>query len=195
MNRHFIALLVLLLLVVTGWQAPKTHYVLTDESTLWVTGTSTVHDWKCDVKDVDGWIDAEVGETITSLSKAEVTVQANGLECKNGTMNKKAFNALDADKNPIISYTLKTAEITSGKGMDFSAKTTGALTIAGKTQSVTATVRGQMMPDGDVRLSTTLPVTMSTYGIDPPTAMLGALKTGDDVMVHFEAVATPVKGT
>ena len=194
MNRLLIALAALLLLVVTGWQAPKTHYVLTDNSTLWVTGTSSVHDWKCDVEDIDGWIDAELGETVTSLSKAEITVQANGLECKNGTMNKKALKALEADENPIIRYTLKTAEVTSGKGTDFSAKTTGALTIAGKTQSVTATVQGQMMPNGDVRLSTTLPVTMSTYGIDPPTAMLGALKTGDDVMVHFEAVATPVEG-
>jgi hypothetical protein len=32
---------------------------------------------------------------------------------------------------------------------------------------------------------------MSDYGIDPPTAMLGTLKTGDDVVVHFEAVGAP----
>lgn len=194
MHRQLIALAALLLLVVTGWQAPGTHYVLMDESTLWITGTSSVHDWKCDAVGVDGWIAAEGNETLSGFSEAEITVQADGLSCKNGTMDKKTHKALRADDYPVIRYNLKTAEVTANGKTDFTALTTGALTIAGETRTVRATVKGSRMPNGQLRFSTELPVIMSDYQIDPPTALLGTLKTGDEVIVHFEAVAAPVSG-
>ena len=194
MNRFSIAVAALLLLIVAGWQASKTHYVLIDESKIWVTGTSTIHDWTCNVGEVDGWVDADVVETLTGFSKAEITVQADGLSCKNGTMDKKARNALASDDHPIIRYTLKAAQVNATGKASFTASTTGRLTIAGETHTVTATVKGQRMLDGQLRFSTTLPITMSDYEVDPPTAMLGTLKTGDEVTVHVEAVAAPVSG-
>lgn len=192
MNRHFIAFAALLFLVVTGWQTSGTHYVLVDESTLWITGTSSVHNWKCDAGEVDGWIVTEGSETLSGFSQAEITVQADGLSCKNGTMDKKTHKALRADEHPIIRYTLKAAEVTTNDNTGFTASTSGTLTVAGETRTVKATVKGQRMPDGQLRFSTELSVTMSDYQIDPPTALLGTLKTGDEVTVHFEAVAAPV---
>ena len=190
-----ISLLALLLVVLAGWTTDKTtRFVFTEASTLWVTGTSTVHDWRCDATVIDGWVDATVGETLTGIAQTEISVKAGGLECKNGTMNKKTHKALDADNNPMIRYKLTHAEVVPGTGNAFNVKTTGQLTIAGKTRSVSATVKGQMTADGQVRLSGELPITMSDYGIDPPTAMLGTMKTGDDVTVHFEAVAAPGSG-
>jgi hypothetical protein len=32
---------------------------------------------------------------------------------------------------------------------------------------------------------------MSDYGLQAPVAMFGALRTGDEVTVHFDVVATP----
>jgi polyisoprenoid-binding protein YceI len=192
MSRLSISLVVLLLVMLAGWHSNiTTRFNLTEVSTLWVTGTSSLHDWRCDAAQVDGWVDAEVGETLTGIPRAEMTVQAKGLECKNGTMNKKTYTALNADNNPAIRYKLTKAEVVPGAEKGFSVKTTGQLTIAGKTRTVTMKVNGNMMPNGQIRLTGELPVTMSDYGIDPPTAMLGTLKTGDDVVVHFEAVGAP----
>jgi polyisoprenoid-binding protein YceI len=108
-------------------------------------------------------------------------------------MNKKTRNALKADDHKSISFKLTKAEIVPGTGKAFSVKTTGQLTIAGKTNTVTTTVKGEVLANGNLQLTGALPVTMSTYGVDPPTAMLGTLKTGDDVTVHFKAVAAPAK--
>lgn len=190
MTRLSIPLAALLLLMLAGWHSnTTTRFVLTEASTLWVTGTSSLHDWQCDAAQVDGWLDAEVGETLTGIPVAEITVRSDALECKNGTMNKKTRNALDADKNSTIRFKLTKAEVVPGTGNVFSVKATGQLTIAGVMRPITTTVAGKVMADGQVRLTGALPITMSDYGIDPPTALLGTLKTGDDVVVHFEVHA------
>jgi len=42
------------------------------------------------------------------------------------------------------------------------------------------------MPDGTVIAKGSVPIKMTDYGIKPPTALFGRLKTGDDVKVNFE---------
>ena len=179
----------LLAAVVGGSLEPPARYVFTDASSLWVTGTSTVHDGRCDATDLIGWIETPSAAAFTSIAGGEVVVTAAALECKNGTMNKKTRKALKADDHPTIQYTLTRAELVGTTEAPFSIRTTGTLTIAGEAHTIAADVRGAVTADGAVRLAGELPITMSTYGVDPPTAMLGALKTGDDVVVHFELVA------
>lgn len=190
MTRITAPLATLLLVVLAAWQPePATRYVLTEESRLWVEGTSTVHDWHCDAAEIDGWLELEAGSM--DIVQAEVTLPAEQLECKNGTMNKKTRKALKSDDHPAISYVLDTAEVLPGTSEGFSATTTGQLTIAGQTRTVEMTVQGRLMDDGRVHLTGELPLLMSDYDVDPPTAMLGTLKTGDAVTVRFEAYATP----
>lgn len=193
MTKLYIPLAALMLVLLAAWQPnPTTRYTLTEISTLWVTGTSTVHDWQCDAAQVKGWLDAEVGERVTGIPVAEISVPT-ALDCKNGTMDKKTRNALKADDHPNITFKLTKAEVVPGTGNAFSVKTTGQLTIAGVTNTVSTTVKGEMLANGNLQLTGTLPVTMSNHGVDPPTAMLGTLKTGDDVVVHIKAVAKPAK--
>ena len=191
MTRHAIPLAALLLLL-AGWQSDTTTRLgFTHASTLWVTGTSTIHDWRCDAGQVDGWIEATTGETVTGIAGAVVTVQAEALECKNGTMDKKTRKALDAEAHPTIRFELTSADVTAAAD-GFLAAATGQLTIAGQTRTIETEAQGRVTADGQVRLTGEVPVTMSDYGIKPPRAMLGTLKTGDDVVVHFDVVAAPV---
>ena len=52
-------------------------------------------------------------------------------------------------------------------------------------------VEGRRLPDGQFRLTGSLPLLMTDFGIDPPKAMPGTLKTGDRVVVHFDVVVAP----
>jgi polyisoprenoid-binding protein YceI len=179
-----------MLFVLAAWQPePAMRYVLTEDTKLWVEGTSTVHDWRCDAAGFEGQLDIEAGTN--GIAQAEVTVPVDQLECKNGTMNKKTRNALKSDDHPAIHFVLDAAEVTPGADGGFSAATTGRLTIAGQTHTVELAVEGRWMDDGRVQLTGALPLLMSDFGVDPPTAMLGTLKTRDAVTVHFEAVAAP----
>ncbi len=42
------------------------------------------------------------------------------------------------------------------------------------------------LPDGTVKATGMVPIKMTDYGIKPPTAIFGRLKTGDEVKVNFE---------
>ena len=149
MTRSSILLTAVLFLVLAGWRSDApTRLSFTEASALWVTGTSTLHDWRCDAEAVDGWLEANLNETLTGIAGAEVTVPSDGLECKKGTMNKKARKALAAEDHPTIRFELTTVDVTPGAERDFLAHATGELTIAGQTRSVETEVQGELTDDG-----------------------------------------------
>jgi hypothetical protein len=41
-------------------------------------------------------------------------------------------------------------------------------------------------PSGVVNVKGIVPLKMTDFGVDPPTAMLGALKTGDDIKINYD---------
>src|SRR5205823_14314304 len=107
-------------------------------------------------------------------------VPVAGLECGNDKMNDKLREALDAEKHPAIDYHLIRAEQVAGDPAHL--KATGALTIAGKTRTVTFLVEVDTSPDGATHAKGTVPILMTSFGVEPPTALL-VLKTYDKVVV------------
>ena len=94
-------------------------------------------------------------------------------------------NALKSKANPDIRYEMATAELTKTTGDSFIVRTTGKFTIAGASRPVTMDVTATRVSDNRYMLTGEAPITMSDYGIKPPTAMLGTIKTGPAVKVAF----------
>ena len=185
----FFSFLALVLVLIVGWNAAPLRMNLAFDSKIWVEGTSTMHDWSCRVGQLDGNIEV-APDAAEKVGNVAITVPARSLECKNGTMNKKAHEALEAKAHPEITYQLTHASLDGASANGFVLKTTGRLTIAGTTRNIDMTVNGQVLDDGRVRFTGSTPLKMSDFGIDPPTAMLGAMKTGNEVTVHFDVIAT-----
>lgn len=164
------------------------RFTMTPQSRLWIEGTSTVHDWTCEVSTFEGQLDA-LADALESVQAVQVRVPVKALDCKNGTMNKKAHRALKADTSPEVTYRLTSATPsgTAANGQ-FELETAGQLTIGGVTCPISMTVAGERDGVGRLRFKGQASVLMSSFGIDAPTAMLGALKTGDRVVVGFDVV-------
>jgi polyisoprenoid-binding protein YceI len=82
---------------------------------------------------------------------------------------------------------MATFEVVPGEAKDsFTFKTVGSLTIAGKENKLAMDVTANRLPDGTVKATGMVPIKMTDYGIKPPTAIFGRLKTGDEVKVNFE---------
>ena len=176
-----------LALALVGWGLAR--YQFQPGSRVWIEGTSNVHGWTCEAKQVVGLVDAEDALT-DGISTVSVTVPVQALDCDNGTMNKNLQKALGAKANPSIRYTLATADLAAPDAQGwFDVKTTGRLTIAGKTQTVQMSARGKAAGAGAYRFTGSVALKMTDFGVDPPTAMLGAMKTGDAVTVHFDVTA------
>ena len=162
------------------------------ESKLWIEGDSNLHPWSCTATRPESRleVDPSAAEIARSLS---LLVEVDGLECGSGKMNDKLREALGSEKHPFIEYNLVRAERLPGAALKL--KTTGELTIAGNTRLVSFTVDVEMAPDGSAQARGKVDVLMTDFGVEPPTALLGVLKTYDKVTVNFEIRTTPLAST
>lgn len=153
-------------------------------SWLSVSGTSTLHDWEVRTEKLEGKIafPAEFIDTGEGKVVAEVLIPTGSLKSHSARMDRNMYKALDADSHPKIRYELMNATWISASA----ASTEGTLTIAGKTLPVRMEVT-LSQPEADILVvSGTVPINMREFGIDPPTAMLGTIRTGENVEVAFQ---------
>jgi polyisoprenoid-binding protein YceI len=150
-----------------------------------IEGTSTLHAWKMEGTTIRGNITApSIEQWKSGGSEVTVEIPVASIKSEHGKMDKLMAEALKAGANPMIRYQLTTANLAEA-GPAFKIETRGRLTIAGVTREVDMEIHGTQEPNGSYALTGQLPIRMSDYGIKPPTAMLGTIKTGNDVTVTF----------
>jgi polyisoprenoid-binding protein YceI len=163
---------------------------LAPASKLWIEGTSNVHDWKAEAAVINAEIEIDAAGLSAApaklVRKVTITVPVKDLKSGKGGMDNNIQKALKADKNPDIVYTLTTIEAVSDTKDGFTLRAQGTLKLAGGESAVTAEIVGTRQPDGSIKATGTVPVKMTAFGVKPPTAMLGAIKCGDDVQVKFD---------
>ena len=189
---HPAALTTLLLLALGAALPDPASFVFEPESRIWIEGTSSLHDWTCDVEQFAGTLEAEAtGASLADLTSTSVTVPVQAIDCDNGTMNGKLRKALDSDEHPLVRFTLTSGTV-DGDDTDgwFDIAAAGRLSIAGETKPVRLAVRGKSLGGARFRLTGQADLRMTDFGIDPPTALLGTLRTGDEVTVHFDATVS-----
>jgi polyisoprenoid-binding protein YceI len=167
-------------------------------SKLWIEGTSNVHDWKCETTTIDAAIDIDAlaGQLATAqpkmLKKVVVKVPVKSLKCGHGKMDDNMYKALKADQNSEISYIMASFETLPNESKDdFTLHVIGKLTLAGAEKTITMDIAATRLADGTIKVIGTVPVKMTAFGVNPPTAMFGAIKTGDEVKVKFELSVGP----
>ena len=189
-----IATAALLALVATAAGAQDIRVAVGSESKLWIEGTSNLHGWSCKATTLDAAIDldAVLAAQVSSappkaLKRVQVKVPVKSLKCGHGGMDDNLYKALKADETPEISYILATFEAVPGEMKDtFTLHTVGALTIAGSENKIEMDVTATRLLDGSVMAKGLVPIKMTDFGIKPPTAIFGRLKTGNEVKVNFE---------
>lgn len=195
MTRAHIAGAALLALLAGTAAAQQTARVtVAPDSKLWIEGTSNLHGWSCNASTFEARIDLDSAAAASltvappkALKRVEVKVPVKSLKCGHGGMDDNLYKALKADGSPQISYILATFDAAPGDVKDtFTLHTLGTLTIAGTENKIAMDVSATRMADGTIKASGVVPIKMTDYGIQPPTAIFGRLKTGDEVKVNFE---------
>jgi hypothetical protein len=165
---------------------------LLPESRVWIDGTSNKNDWTVKATELSGFVHLQVKDGALQIGGGSFTVVANRLVSEHGViMDRLMYGALKSDAHPHIVYELASATATAGENGEYAVATQGRATIAGVTKDVAQTVTAERLPNGTIRFTGSQPVLMSEYGMRPPTAMFGALRTGNRVVVNFELVVKP----
>ncbi len=181
-------MLVLLALGSTPAAPAQVRVTLHPDSRIAISGTSSVSSFTCTASHVEG---SSLFQPGAARVNATVTVPVDAFDCRNGRMSRDLYDALQGDDHPHIRFTLDTVELATemGNTETYPLLASGRLTIAGSTQPVVLHVEGKKRPDGTYRATGDLTLQMTTFGITPPTALMGLIKVHDRITVRFDLVA------
>ena len=170
--------------------------VSNEETTMTVSGTSTLHDWTSEVKTVNGFV--EVDEKMIDKQKikkgeeiplVDITIPVTAIISPRGaTMDKKTYSALKSESHPEINFKLENCKITDMEGSDFQLNAAGNLTIAGITKKVEFPVAGKLVANDKMSFAGAYKLNMLDYDMEPPSAMFGQIETGEEVEIKFELI-------
>lgn len=149
-----------------------------NQSVVTVSGTSTLHDWDMNSKD------AAFTGTVNGnkIDNVVFTVKATSLKSKDSSLDKNAYKALDTGKYPDITFNAVSIP-TNG-----TANVVGKLTIANSTKEISLPVT--VAKNGTTyTLTGKVKLKMTTFGIKPPTALLGTVKSGDEITISYNVSA------
>ena len=117
------------------------------------------------------------------LEAFEIAIPAATLSSAKDALDKNMHKALKTQEFPEITFRLLRTEAAAGGAL----KAIGVLRIAGVEREVAFALKTARQ-DAALGVKGELQLLMTDYGIKPPTAMLGMLKTDPKVTVTFEAV-------
>ena len=99
-------------------------------------------------------------------------------------MDNNTYKALRADQHEHITFLLTSATVTPIDTNTFTIRSKGNLTIAGTTKNIEVIAKAVLHEKG-VIVTGSKKLKMTDYNINPPTALLGTVKTGNDITVKF----------
>lgn len=174
----------------------------TDGVKVSVKGNSTLHEWEAVASEVlDYPTEFTLDLSGNSLKTFGLKVGVESLDGGRGaSMNKKINKALVAVEHPYIIFNSTSMMAVPSNDPSFPTddpdfptddpnfnmvKSIGTLEIAGEKVDIEV-IGTARLKDNELIVSGSKALKMSDFGIEPPTAMFGQIKTRDDIVVHFE---------
>jgi polyisoprenoid-binding protein YceI len=189
MKLKFFILIVLGLLLDTALSGQSNNKYLIEKNEMIIKGTSNLHDWEMDVKKVKGSMDADIkNNKILSINSLTLNIDVNSIKSGKSLMDKKTYNALKSEFYPEIRFDLSgiTDMISNEKGQLLTAN--GILSIAGSNKSIRIKALSSIKSNGELSFTGSKSLKMSDFDIEPPTAIFGTLKTGNEVVIEFKVI-------
>jgi polyisoprenoid-binding protein YceI len=167
----------------------QNNYVLAKSYSVTILGTSNLRDWKDSVGNVTGNMVASLnGDGSIDLHAMYIKMDVRSIKSDMGsTMDNKTYTALKADANPEIIFVLaapmRLLPVSHG-GPILPLK--GNLTLAGVSRPVIMQVNVFMMGRGKLQFDGSQAISMTDYGVKPPTALFGTIKARPGIIIQFK---------
>ncbi|HSD07397.1 YceI family protein [Flavobacterium sp.] len=156
-------------------------YTLDAKSSFSVLGTSTMHDWEMVSTAGTGAANLTVTDSkLEDINALTINLNPESIKSEKKSMDKVAYEALKTDKFKNIKYVLKSAE----KVNETTWNLTGTYTIAGVSKELKTQVK-TTVTGNSVSIQGSNKITFTQFGMKSPTAMFGAIKTGEELTIKF----------
>jgi polyisoprenoid-binding protein YceI len=164
---------------------------LQPNSELSIEGSSNVRDWGAEAETVQAQFSLQGIEELNletlnpdQFASLELTVPVEGLDSGSRGLTNNIHKYLKESDYPNITFTL--SEVTNVEYMNGSAQitATGVVNAAGNDHEITMTVEAQQ-EGNTLIISGSQELLMTSFDIDPPTALLGTIRAHDEFTVLF----------
>jgi polyisoprenoid-binding protein YceI len=167
----------------------KSTYTLTKSYSVIILGTSNLRTWRDTVGTVTGDMVADLNEDGSlNLHAIHIKMEVCSIKSNIGTaLDNKTYRALKSDKNPEILFLfdapVKVMQVNSG---DKPLSLKGYLTLAGVCRPVTMQVNVLTLVQGRLQFEGSQAISMTDYGVKPPTVLFGAIKAHSQIKILFK---------
>jgi hypothetical protein len=183
------------------------------QSRLVLDGSSNVRDWRCSGTTLDSELtvaasvekinavmdrieDGNIGVWMRDPSQGRfpqpefhLRVPIASLRCGNPVMERDMSRALKAGRYPTIEFQF--TDLVGGIDHDidtnvYRARISGELGLAGMRRTVELLIVAERIAPNRFRIRAELPLRMTDFGIEPPTALFGVVRAKNGLTVRFD---------
>lgn len=175
--------LTVVLLLTTSFSASSQTLAKLKAFTMTISGTSTLHDWESKVLKANwnGLITIDEGGDI-NIQKSELKIMVKDIQSDHGRiMDNKTYEAFHSDRYPNISFSMKSFTQQADR-----ISLEGILTMNGNSRLITLHVDAKILGNSDIQFAGSHALKMTDYKMEPPTAMMGTIKVGNEITVKFD---------
>lgn len=176
-----------ILLMTTSAHVQQSERFTAESTTIVIAGTSTLHDWE--MKSTKGTCNVQFtynnAGAISGITSLSFSTPAEGLKSGKSAMDNNAYKALKTDQYKDITFTMTSGTVTPLDANTYNIKTKGKLTIAGTSRDVELTTTAKAAPDKTLTCTGNYKLGMKDYNVTPPSFMMGAVKTGNDITISY----------
>ena len=171
-----------LLLIITNCAYSQTRFH-PEKSSMKLTGTSSLHDWESVVMMDQMNVELHIEDADPLLlGHLRLQIPVKSIKSGKSIMDKKTYSALKSEEFPFISYEVEVFDYNNGEVI----ASDGKLKVAGEERVVPVTaVYDKTNTTRLITFQGSVSFNMTDFNIEPPTAMLGTLKTGDEITITY----------
>ena len=169
-------------------------YNVTEGSKMTIYGSANVTDWEAEVKTIRGQVvirnadQADWSQADASwFESVEIGLPVEDIDSDSRRMNSNMHDYLKKDQYPEITYrVIEAREVVLADNPGIMLTVQGVISAAGVEKEIVHDVEIRKSESGGLVVSGSEDLLMTDFGIDPPTAVFGSIRSRDEMTITFE---------
>lgn len=170
-----------------------TNTTLLENSSMTIAGSSTLHGWTVEATEFsvqfsipDNWFQSDDDWNGSDIDRLSVTIPVEHLDGGRNKMNRDLRDALRFDDHPQIRFSWDKVRFTGQTDTGWRANVSGSVTVAGEEREIQFDADISLNEWNQIVAKGSVPMNMTDYKIEPPTALLGVIQTDEEIELSFE---------
>lgn len=191
-TQKIIPLLIAMLFVAGTTIAQDITLTASESSSMIIDGDSNVHNWEAEATQVNGTLVLQNVESITaesltpeSFKSLSLVIPVDGIDAESGGLKRNIHKHMEKDDYPNVTFELNNVTNISNQNGSLLITGNGVITAVGNEYTAEMQVTANVQ-NGGIQFTGEKQLLMTDFGIDPPTAVFGTIRSKDEVIIKFD---------